>query len=113
MVYNKYLNFMEKKYKSKIKTINFRNKDNGWLNYNIEIEFINKKSITEKGVDNLYMKGFLMNLYGRPSCTNCQFKNFTASNFPEKGSNGPSFGCCIKRFGAVREKSAPQRSLND
>ncbi len=80
MVYNKYLNFMEKKYKSKIKTINFRNKDNGWLNYNIEIEFINKKSITEKGVDNLYMKGFLMNLYGRPSCTNCQFKNFTSGS---------------------------------
>lgn len=51
--------------------IDFRNKKNGWKNYDIVIG--DKR---EKFSDNSYMEGFLSNLYLRPSCAQCGFAGF-------------------------------------
>lgn len=79
-VYKDYLNLLQKKYNSDIQYINFRNKKEGWENYNIIIKFKNGKEIIEKGTDNIYMKGFLSNIYIRPSCTTCKFKDFKSKS---------------------------------
>lgn len=66
-----------------IKKINFRNKVSGWKNYNFHIEYssvINNlqsniiKEFNEPFYQNTYMKGFLSNLYLRPSCHKCPCK---------------------------------------
>ncbi len=64
----------------------FRNKDNGWTNYNIKIHGVlppkNTKEIiiTESARRNIYMKGFLSNLYLRPSCYACPTKQFKSGS---------------------------------
>ena len=56
-----------------IRSIYFRNKDTGWKIFSLKIIF--DKSIYINNLKNdLYMKGFLQNLYLRQSCYNCKFK---------------------------------------
>lgn len=57
-----------------VKSVNFRNKQNGISNATIDIVFQNGESISENVADNPYYKGFLKNLYLRPSCFECKFK---------------------------------------
>lgn len=74
----------------KITDVLFRDKTNGWKKYGFKITYvackatensvskspINQQSISliEPFYDNIYMKGFLRNLYLRPSCYYCQAK---------------------------------------
>jgi len=68
----------------KITNINFRDKKNGWQNFNFLITFKQKnKKGKEKANNfirmhrnNLFMKGFLQHLYLRPSCHYCPAKSF-------------------------------------
>lgn len=57
-----------------IKNINFRDKTEGWKNFSLEIEFENGEKYRKKRKRDLYMKGFLQNIYLRPSCYECRFK---------------------------------------
>ncbi len=75
LFFNKYTQFLENKYNSKIKSVNFKNKTNGWNNSNIEISFDNGDVLLEKISDNVYMKSFLNNTILRESCYNCNFKS--------------------------------------
>ncbi len=75
LVLKKYTQFLEEKYNSKIKSLNFKNKNGGWSNSSIEISFDNGDVLLEKISDNVYMKSFLNNLILRDSCYNCNFKN--------------------------------------
>lgn len=57
-----------------ITSINFRDKTNGWRNYNFSVSGEDKKgscSLKEYHQKNLYLKGYLHNLFLRPSCYNC------------------------------------------
>lgn len=74
LLYDKYKNYLENKSKSKVIDIKFRDKSNGWENYNIKIKFENGNIINEPANQNLYMKAFLNNSFLRPSCYECQFK---------------------------------------
>lgn len=56
-----------------IKAINFRNKTTGWSGFSFKVQYTNK-AIIENRDSNLYMIGFLSDLYLRPSCYNCSFK---------------------------------------
>lgn len=58
----------------KISNINFRDKSTGWRNYDFVVTFTDGSGIKEPHNSNLYMQGFLQNLYLRPSCHNCNFK---------------------------------------
>lgn len=54
-------------------SINFRNKDNGWKNFQPTFASIGRVLQEDMG-KNLYFKGFLSNLYLRKSCYSCKFK---------------------------------------
>lgn len=61
---------------SDIKNISFRNKINGWKNFSVVIDMATERdpnfSLISETVDkNIYMKGFLRNIYLRPSCYAC------------------------------------------
>ncbi len=79
-VFSKYLSKMESETNSKIIGIDFRNKEEGWKNYNVSIKFKNNVvKITPYNQD-IYMIGFLQNLYLRPSCSNCTANNFRSKS---------------------------------
>lgn len=78
MVWRKYL--IENYDIDNIQEINFRNKHTGWSNFSFKIQYTNK-AIIENRSSNLYMLGFLHDLYLRPSCYNCNFKTI------ERGSD--------------------------
>lgn len=70
LVLQKYLE--EQKWTS----IDFRNKEKSWSKYSVE--FQKKEGGIQKEVasENLYMKGFLKDLFTRPSCEKCPAKAF-------------------------------------
>lgn len=80
LVYKKYIEALESKYKSKIKGIYFRDKKLGWNNYSYKFEFENGYKIEESFKSNMYSKGFLKDLYLRPSCYECKSKNFKTNS---------------------------------
>lgn len=75
-IFNKYINFIENKYKSEVKRINFREKtfkNKKWNSKNMKIELTNSKIIIEDSIKNLYLRGYQGELYFRPSCEKCLF----------------------------------------
>lgn len=67
---------LEKYMKSQdIIQIDFRKKDRGWYNYDLCLTYANQRKKQMRAADNLYMKGFLQDLYNRPSCTACPAKS--------------------------------------
>ena len=75
-VLNKYLEFEEKRYNSKVQHINFREKvkkDNKYNSRNLKLVFENGKEIIEDNHKNIYLKGFHKGLFYRPSCYSCKF----------------------------------------
>lgn len=73
-VYKKYVDLLEEKNKSKISSISFRDKSTGWSKYSFRVDFKNGAKLNEIGCNNTYMKGFLSDIYLRPSCYECKFK---------------------------------------
>lgn len=69
--FEKHVKELEKKYKSKLISFNFRHKKNGWEDYYIRLEFENGKSILKPAADDPYMKLFLEDVILRDSCYNC------------------------------------------
>lgn len=57
-----------------IKTVTFRNKRNGMGHVTLDYTLQDGTVIQENYGDSLYIKGFIQNLYIRPSCTHCPFK---------------------------------------
>lgn len=57
------------------KNISFRDKSSGWKNYSISFKSDKKTLLSQIFHKNLYMRGFLRDLYLRPSCYNCAAKN--------------------------------------
>lgn len=73
-VWRRYIQYIQNRYKSKIVNISFRNKDNGWREYQCVFSFQNGKSHRVYHDNDLYMKGFIEGLYLRDACYECQFK---------------------------------------
>ena len=73
-VYKNYIKQLEEKSKSNISSLSFRDKSTGWSKYSIKVDFNNGMSFKERGLDNIYMSGFLKDIYLRPSCYDCNFK---------------------------------------
>ena len=55
--------------------ITFRDKKTGWKNYSITFKDKGKDLLSQIYRDNIFMKGFLYDLYLRPSCYNCIAKS--------------------------------------
>ena len=77
-VWQKYLEYLEKKQKSKVDKKNlptFRSKQTGWTGYSVNINFENGKTFQNAAAENLYMRAFLNDLCLRPSCYECMSKS--------------------------------------
>lgn len=66
--------------KSDIKHISFRNKKTGWKGYSFVIENKNGNVFSELGSKNAFMRGFLADLYTRPSCQACPVKQLKSGS---------------------------------
>ena len=76
-VWQKYIQYMESLTSDKVKHINFRDKTYGWHNFSVCIDFESGDQIKEIFTENLFMKGFLADVYLRPSCYRCKYKTIT------------------------------------
>lgn len=65
---------------SKIIDISFRNKKDGWKNFGFMFKTRDGNEIYERAGDNIYMQGFLKDLYLRPSCYDCKFKTLNRAS---------------------------------
>ena len=72
MVWRRYIE--ERSKQRKITSIIFRDKRNSWERYNFTMQFDNGIEETERAIKNIFMKGFLADLYLRPSCHKCPVK---------------------------------------
>lgn len=75
-VWDKYVEYLQNKYKGKILEADFRCKDKlGWQTPEAKYVFDNKKIRRTLSFNyDLYVAGFLEGLYYRKSCNNCQYK---------------------------------------
>lgn len=73
LVWKKYLEEIKKTKQENIKNIYFRNKDIRWKVFSLKIIFDEKIYSNDLNND-LFMKGFLQDLYLRLSCYSCKFK---------------------------------------
>lgn len=72
-VFELYKAHLERLNNSKIESFNFRNKSKGWKNYNINVGFKNGSNILHDFREDPYMRGFISNMFLRPSCHGCKF----------------------------------------
>lgn len=77
LVFDTYLINLRKEYDSCIDKVSFRNKSKGWKTFSYETKFKNGSQYIKLFKEDTFMKGFLQNLYLRPSCYTCKAKNFT------------------------------------
>ena len=83
------------KEKSVLTGLSFRDKRAGWRKYGFSVwagatkgsdentvfpPKHSKKIIYEIGQENVFLRGFLQNLYLRPSCHNCRFRNYKSGS---------------------------------
>ena len=75
MIWEKYIEEkrIENGKQRQIKNIYFRNKDTGWKLFSLKIIFDKEMYINDLNNDT-FIKGFLKDLYLRPSCYQCKFK---------------------------------------
>lgn len=66
--------------KSDIQHISFRDKKTGWKTYSFVIENRNGNIFTELSSKNAFMRGFLADLYTRPSCHACPAKQLRSGS---------------------------------
>lgn len=79
-VYHHYLHYLEQRYQKEVKTFNFRDKTNGWHNSDITALFSDGQEFRQPTAQNALMRGFIKNVYTRPSCAQCRFKNLTSGS---------------------------------
>ncbi|MFQ7522830.1 MAG: Coenzyme F420 hydrogenase/dehydrogenase, beta subunit C-terminal domain [Terrisporobacter sp.] len=79
-VFKSYINKLEKENNSRISDIRFRDKVKGWKEFSFTVKFTNGNIYSKTLRQDMYMKGFLSNLYLRPSCYTCTAKNYTSGS---------------------------------
>ncbi|SFO06981.1 Coenzyme F420-reducing hydrogenase, beta subunit [Pseudobutyrivibrio sp. UC1225] len=80
LVWKKYISLKMGQYdESKIRNISFRDKTFGWNRFSLKIDFDNNEYIDGHEHD-IYMQGFLRNLYLRKSCYECNCKGVGGYN---------------------------------
>lgn len=73
--FKKYLLDLEKKYNSNIKYVHLKNKSHGWQNLGTYIEFENGKKYYRDKINDPWVNGYVSgNLYMRPCCSTCKYK---------------------------------------
>lgn len=57
-----------------IASVNFRDKTEGWRVFSLRVDFKDGSTYRKNLETDIYTKGFLKNLYLRPSCYDCKFR---------------------------------------
>lgn len=73
-MWRSYLRYREQEAGSEVRKVSFRDKAHGWQNYSMALEFADGTKSTIPIREDLYLKGFLSNLFLRRSCYQCKFK---------------------------------------
>ena len=74
MVWKRYLKDLSQG--NQVKNVSFRSKTFGWNRYALKVEGENAVLVHEPNDENIYMRGFLNNLYNRTSCAKCPARGF-------------------------------------
>lgn len=75
-VYRAYLDSLEKKFGSKVVYVKAKNKELGWRNLTRKVTFENGQSYYGVSLIDDFRRGYHTNVFCRPSCYDCQFKEF-------------------------------------
>ncbi len=80
--FEEHLLYLENKYKSKVKSVNFRPKLYGWKEHSFMVEFENGRVYKNYAYLDTYFRGFISEgVLIRDSCYSCQFRNNHYSDF--------------------------------
>lgn len=104
-LFDRYKNYLEERYNSKVIGIKFRDKKNGWVRgISPRVYFKNGLKLRVKGKDNWFMKAFSRNYSINKECHNCLFRKIerqgditlgdfweVASKYPKQAKKGVSF----------------------
>lgn len=58
-----------------VQSVDFRDKKTGWRTYSVTYQFTDGSVLSIPSGSEPYMKGFIADLYLRPSCTDCSYKH--------------------------------------
>ncbi len=73
-VWDKYIEWQEKQFQSKVISANFRDKTYGWVYFSMKLTFENGKEYISTKLHDPFLNIFLKNACLRTSCYNCQYK---------------------------------------
>ncbi len=73
--YLQYIEWLEKRYKSKVLNVNFRNKKNGWSKLSIKIDFENGRSYYSAYMYDPYYYYYFTPYMKNKACLSCAFTN--------------------------------------
>jgi acetyltransferase-like isoleucine patch superfamily enzyme/coenzyme F420-reducing hydrogenase beta subunit len=75
MVFQKYIEMLERRHGGKAVRIHFKDKAQGWHRFSTRVEFDNGCVYLENRYQDLFMRGYLAaNCFIRPACHECHFK---------------------------------------
>lgn len=72
-LWEKYKNALEKRYSSSLRSVDFRDRSQGWRHYNIRYDF-RDMSVTVPRAKDPYLALFLQDMTLRPSCYSCRLR---------------------------------------
>ena len=75
-----YIQELKQKYGVETLRLNFKDKSTGWATYSVTAKSGDKLLFSERATENIYMKGYLHELFSRPSCHDCAFKSFRSGS---------------------------------
>ena len=75
LYWKKFVEYQERRYKSRITEAKFRSKTYGYHSGSMRLTFANGKKYVGSVRVNLFLKAFFEDLCSRPSCYNCAFKH--------------------------------------
>ena len=75
-----YIQELKQKYGVETLRMNFKDKSTGWATYSVTAKSGDKLLFSERATENIYMKGYLHELFSRPSCHDCAFKSFRSGS---------------------------------
>lgn len=76
LIWQKYLAEVSQSHStSSITSISFREKSKSWKRYHVKVCYNNGECFSQPSYDNLFMRGFLADIYLRPSCYTCPAKS--------------------------------------
>lgn len=75
-LFDDYIKYLEKKYKSRVVSFSFRDKTDGWIESGPKIKFSNGKVKRWPLYEDIYMQGYFSAVCMKNFCYTCKYKNF-------------------------------------